>query len=73
MAWIDPHQNLYATAPPMQRFLAQRRSVGDAVRCQRAVVVKIRARVDELLLLGRQVSATSNHVLPRRGRCLALP
>ena len=63
MAWVDPHQYLYATAPPMQRFLAQRRSVGDAVRCQSAVVVEIRARVDEVLVLGLLVSASRNRVL----------
>ena len=47
----------------MQRFLAQRRPVGDAVGFQRAVVVELRAREDEPLLLGPQVSRVGDQGL----------
>ena len=47
----------------MQRCLAQRRPVGDAVGCHRAVVVKLRAREDEPLLLGPQVSRVGDQGL----------
>ena len=50
------HLKVDAAEGPVQRFLAQRRPVGDAVGFQRAVVVELRAREDEPLLLGPQVS-----------------
>ena len=50
------HLKVDAAEGPVQRFLAQRRRVGDAVGFQRAVVVELRAREDEPSLLGPNVS-----------------